>query len=98
MTDRHASLKLLLVLAALAVLLGIVAPLPLNAQEEDDPLTLLSSDLMPFGAVRDGEPVGFAVEIIREISQRLGQEHRIEFGEWSYVYERSLTEPIVTAL
>ena len=58
-----------------------------------DTLTFLTIDLPPFGALKDGKPVGFAVEILHEIMQRLGRTDTIEFGKWNVVYERGLTEP-----
>jgi ABC-type amino acid transport substrate-binding protein/CheY-like chemotaxis protein/nitrogen-specific signal transduction histidine kinase len=47
----------------------------------------------PFGTMKDGEPVGFVVEILLEIMQRLGRTDTIEFENWNVAYERVLTEP-----
>jgi len=58
-----------------------------------DTLTFLSTDILPFGALKDGKPVGFAVEILHEIMQRLGRADTIEFDDWDVAYERALTEP-----
>ena len=58
-----------------------------------DTLTFLSTDIPPFGALKDGKPVGFAVEILHEIMQRLGRADIIEFDEWDVAYKRALTEP-----
>ena len=58
-----------------------------------DTLTFLTIDLPPFGALKDGKPVGFAVEILHEIMRRLGRIDTIEFGDWNVVYQRGLTEP-----
>ncbi len=60
---------------------------------ETDTLTFLTIDLPPFGTLKDGKPVGFAVEILHEIIQRLGRMDTIEFGDWNVVYKRGLTEP-----
>ena len=59
----------------------------------DDNLTFLSIDIMPFGAMKDGKPVGFTVEILHEIMQRLGREYPLQFDQWKTVYHRALTEP-----
>lgn len=56
-------------------------------------LTFLSSNMPPFGALKDGKPVGFAVEILQEIMQRLGRDDTIEFDKWDIAYKRALTEP-----
>jgi len=48
---------------------------------------------LPFAALKDGKPVGFAVEILLEIMQRLGRADSIEFDDWNVIYERVLTEP-----
>lgn len=58
-----------------------------------DTLTILSSELLPFAALRDGQPVGFAVEILHEIMQRLERSDNIEFDEWDIVYNRTLNQP-----
>ncbi len=65
------------------------------ASGKTDTLTFLSPQVLPFGGLKDGKPVGFAVEILHEIMQRLGRTDTIEFGEWKIVYERGLTEPNV---
>ena len=56
-------------------------------------LTFLAPQVLPFGGLKDGKPVGFAVEILHEIMQRLDRRDTIEFDEWKIVYERGLTEP-----
>ncbi|MDH3997841.1 MAG: transporter substrate-binding domain-containing protein, partial [Desulfuromonadales bacterium] len=56
-------------------------------------LTLLSSNMLPFGAMDNDKPVGFTVDILREIMHRLGRTDTIEFDDWENAYERSLTEP-----
>jgi len=59
---------------------------------DTDTLKFLSANLPPFGSLKNGKPVGFAVEIIHEIMQRLGRADTIEFDDWKVVYERVLTE------
>jgi ABC-type amino acid transport substrate-binding protein/CheY-like chemotaxis protein len=91
---------LLLILACLAT---IAAPSPVLAETkgsqgeaaltDDDTLTFLTNVGLPFAALKDGEPVGFAVEILHEIMQRLGRSDTIEFGDWKVLYERTLTQP-----
>ncbi len=56
-------------------------------------LTFLAPQVLPFGGLKDGKPVGFAVEILHEIMQRIDRNDTIEFDEWEIVYERGLTEP-----
>ncbi len=90
---------LLLILVSLA---SMAAPSPALAESEGsqgagtsgdtDTLKFLSANLPPFGSLKDGKPVGFAVEIIHEIMQRLGRADTIEFDDWKVVYERVLTE------
>lgn len=58
-----------------------------------DTLTFLTTDIPPFGALKDGKPVGFAVEILHEIMRRLGRTDTIEFDDWNVVYKRTLREP-----
>ncbi len=60
---------------------------------DSDHLTILSSELLPFAALRDGNPVGFGVEIVYEIMRRLERADSIEFDDWDIVYKRVLTEP-----
>ena len=64
-----------------------------GASADTDTLIFLSPQVLPFGGLMDGKPVGFAVEILHEIMQRLGRTDSIEFGAWKVVYERGLTEP-----
>ena len=65
-----------------------------NAPSKDSTaLTFLSTDMPPFGFLKDGKPVGFTVEILLEIMRRLGRVDSIEFDNWKVVYERTLTEP-----
>ena len=90
----------LIILMSLA---AIVAPFTAFAESKGsqgagsstsaDTLTFLSNNSMPFGAEKEGKPVGFAVEIMQEIMQRLGRADTIEFDDWKVVYERTLTEP-----
>ena len=56
-------------------------------------LKFLSPQVLPFGGLKDGKPVGFAVEILYEIMRRLGRSDMIEFGDWKILYQRGLTEP-----
>ncbi len=58
-----------------------------------DRLTFLTTEILPFAALRDGKPVGFGVEILHEIMLRLNRSDTIEFDDWKVVYERTLTEP-----
>jgi ABC-type amino acid transport substrate-binding protein len=43
--------------------------------------------------LKDGKPVGFAIEILHEIMDRLERTDNIEFNDWKTVYDRVLTEP-----
>ena len=56
-------------------------------------MTFLSTDMPPFGTMQDGKLVGFTVEILHEIMQRLGRTDTIVLDDWKVVYERTLTEP-----
>jgi ABC-type amino acid transport substrate-binding protein/CheY-like chemotaxis protein/two-component sensor histidine kinase len=97
---------ILVILASLAV---IAAPSPALAETkavagsegskgagtsgDADTLTFLTNVGLPFAALKDGKPVGFAVEILHEIMQRLGRADTIEFDEWSVAVKRTLTQP-----
>ncbi len=78
-------LLILISLAALAdppiVLAESVENQNKETSEETGTLTFLSSYMPPFGTVQDGKQVGFAVEILHEIMQRIGRADTIEFGD-----------------
>lgn len=68
----------------------------LNVEKSDTKSTLsfiTIDNLLPFCSLKNGKPVGFAVEILNEIKRRLGRTDTLEFDEWKSAYQRGLSEP-----
>jgi polar amino acid transport system substrate-binding protein len=56
-------------------------------------LSFVTTQIPSFASLKDGKPIGFAVEILREIMRRLDRTDGIEFGDWKSIYKRTLDEP-----
>jgi polar amino acid transport system substrate-binding protein len=56
---------------------------------------VLTEENPPFNGLRDGQPHGFAVDVVREILQRLGRSESIEVLPWARGYHLLETDPDV---
>lgn len=80
---------------ALLLLIGILGQHlfvgPMAAMGKD--LQIFSEENMPLTGTKDGEPVGYAVEVVGEIQKRLGTNYPINFVPWARGYEAAQTQP-----
>ena len=91
------------ILIILLFFIPIIAPFTVLAEKKGthvevsptvgEKLKFLSSEMPPFGVLKNGKPRGLVVDIQNEIMRRLGRADSIEFNHWNIVYERALTEP-----
>jgi len=56
---------------------------------------ILTEENPPFNGVRNGKPYGFAVDVVREILDRLGRSESVEVLPWARAYHFLETEPDV---
>ena len=69
--------------------LRVLAALCLLAASTATPaaqLLALTTEFAPFQTLRDGQPEGFAVEVVRELIRRNGNQARIELLPWTRAY------------
>lgn len=77
-----------MVLVSAAVLLNLSAACPAGAQT----LTIVSDPYPPLGYVKNGEIVGFTVDLIKLLQQRTGIEGKFVMYPWARAYEMAQKE------
>lgn len=76
--------------------LRVLAALCLLAASTATPaaqLLALTTEFAPFQTLRDGQPEGFAVEVVRELARRQGDTVGFRFQPWVCSYQQALRTP-----
>lgn len=73
-------------IAGLALLLLWQSPL------RADELLLLTEEAPPTSFLRDGQPDGYAVEVVRELIRRTGSRAHVELQPWTRAYSKAKSE------
>ncbi|WP_439888379.1 substrate-binding periplasmic protein [Pseudomonas sp. MBLB4123] len=83
------ALRSLLLCCLSVLLLGLWLPLSLSAEA----LRLFSQEYPPVNFSSDGEPVGMAVDVVRELARRSSQPITLEVVPWARAYREARTQP-----
>lgn len=68
-------------------LLGVILYLIMPCMADGQSLTIVSDPYPPFGYVKDGEIVGFTVDVIRLLLERTGIEGKFAMYPWARAYK-----------
>lgn len=74
------------------VLFGVILYLIVPCVATGQPLTIVSDPYPPFGYVKDGEIVGFTVDLIKSLLKRTGIEGEFVIYPWARSYEMAQKE------